>query len=93
MSGGDLSTQIDRPYAQQPATRAAAARVISRQDQAELLLAMLGLVDKPGPLVIDGQQACPRCEHPLPDPLLHGGHRPCRRRACVTAAAEEAGAR
>lgn len=89
---GNLNTQIDKPYAQQPETRAAAVRVISHEADAALLLDMLGLVDKPGPLLIDGRQACPRCEQPLPDPISNGGFKPCRRRACVAAAAEEAGA-
>lgn len=89
---GDLRTQIDRPYAQQPETREAARRVLERTGNADLI-EILGLAEKPGPLVIDGRQVCPRCEHPLPDPLVNGGFKACRRRACVTAAAEEAGAR
>lgn len=90
MSGGGLETQLDRPYAQQPDTRAAAARYLTRSGNADLL-DVLGLVDNAGPLVIDGRQACPRCRRPLPDPISNGGHKPCRRRACVAAAAEEAG--
>lgn len=90
MSGNNLETHLDRPYAQQPATRAAAVRVLERTGNADLA-EVLGLVDEPGPLVIDGRQACPRCHKPLPDPIANGGHKPCRRRACVAAAAEEAG--
>jgi len=87
----ELQTQLDRPYAQQPATRAAAVAYLERKGYADLL-DMLGLVDDTGPLVIDGRQACPRCRSPLPDPISNGGFKPCRRRACVAAAAEEAGA-
>lgn len=88
---GDMSTQLDRPYAQQPDVRAAAARRIRREEQADLLLDMLGLRDDPGPLVIDGRQCCPLCRRPLPDPITNGGFKPCRRVACRAAAAEEAG--
>jgi hypothetical protein len=91
VSGGGLETQLDRPYAQQPAIRDAARSRIGREKDADFLLDVLGLVDDPGPLVIDGRQACPRCRKPLPDPIANGGHKPCRRRACMAAAAEEAG--
>lgn len=84
-----LQTQLDRPYAQQPATREAAIRRVSREEQADLLLAMLGL-DDVGPLIVDGRRSCPRCRNPLPDPVANGGHKPCRRAACRAAAAEEA---
>lgn len=43
---GDLQTQLDRPYSQQPETRAAATRYLTRTGNADLL-AMLGLVDAP----------------------------------------------
>lgn len=39
-------TMVDRPYAQQPATRAAAARYLIRTDNEDLLL-ILGLTDDP----------------------------------------------
>lgn len=83
-------THVDRPYGQQPDTRAAAARRIAREEKADLLLAMLGLTETPGPLIIDGRHCCTNCRKPLPDPISNGGRRPCRRVACVAAAAEEA---
>lgn len=46
----------------------------------------------PGPLVVDGRQCCPHCSLPLPDPIVNGGHKPCRRAACLRARTE-AGAR
>lgn len=75
---GDLTTQLDRPYAQQPATREAAIRRVSREKQADLLLAMLGLVNSPEPVVIDGRACCPTCEQPLPG----AGRSVCRRSTC-----------
>lgn len=84
----NLQTQLDRPYAQQPATRAAAVRFLERTGNGDLI-AMLGLVDEPKPTVVGGRQLCPRCGKPLPDPIANGGHKPCRRAACRAAAAEE----
>jgi hypothetical protein len=81
-----VATQLDRPYAQQPETRAAAVARVSREEQADMLLDMLGLVDQACPLVIDGRHCCPSCRKPLPDPISNGGRKPCRRRACVEAA-------
>jgi hypothetical protein len=74
---GDMSTQLDRPYAQQPATRQAAVRYIERKGYGDLL-AMLGLVDDPEPVIIDGRACCPTCEQPLPG----DGRRLCRRPTC-----------
>lgn len=42
------------------------------------------------PLVIDGRHCCTNCRKPLPDPISNGGRKPCRRVACVVAAAEDA---
>jgi hypothetical protein len=42
-----LTTRLDVPYGQQPETRAAAMRYVSRQEDAELLLQALGLTDDP----------------------------------------------
>lgn len=80
MSNGNLTTQLDRPYAQQPATRAAAVRVISGQDQAEMLLDMLGLVEPDrGP----GERPdCPACGRPRQKDKV-GGWRACQRKACI----------
>lgn len=105
MSGGKLATQMDRPYAQQPETRAAAARVISQQPDAEELLLMLGLVEDPvadarnrakalddmrGKRTPQGRRLCPSCGKPLPDPIANGGNKPCRRSACVQARRDQA---
>ena len=84
VSGGNLSTHLDRPYAQQPATRAAAVRYLTRTGNVDLI-EVLGLADEPGPLVVGGRQCCPRCRKPLPDPITNGGHKPCRRPACLAA--------
>jgi len=83
-------TRLDRPYGQQPETRAAAVRYLERTGNADVLGA-LGLVDEPEPPTVAGRQVCPRCGKPLPDPIANGGHKPCRRSACRAAAAEEAG--
>lgn len=85
-------THVDRPYGQQPETRTAAIRRVSREPDADMLLDALGLVDREGPLVIDGRHCCPHCRKPLPDPISNGGRKPCRRRACLIAQAEDAGA-
>jgi hypothetical protein len=83
VSGGNLGTHLDRPYAQQPDTRAAATRYLERTGHADLL-DVLGLGPEPdGPSVIDGRECCPSCGKPLPDPVSNGGRKPCRRRACV----------
>lgn len=87
-----VATHLDRPYGQQPETRAAAARYLERTGNADVL-DMLGLVDDTAPLVIDGKHCCPNCRKPLPDPISNGGRKPCRRVACVAAAAEDAGPR
>lgn len=57
----DLQNRLDRPYAQQPATLAAAARYLTRTDNADLL-PMLGLAD-PEPEPADGD---PRITYPQP---------------------------
>lgn len=84
-----MQTELERPSAN-PATRDAATRYLERTGNGDLL-AMLGLVDEPS--TVAGRQVCPNCGKPLPDPIANGGFKPCRRRACVAAAAEEAGAR
>lgn len=80
MSGMNLTTQLDRPYAQQDATRAAAVRVISGQDQADMLLDMLGLVEperEPG-----GRPDCPACGRPR-QREKNVGWKTCQRKACI----------
>ncbi len=80
MSNGNISTQLDRPYAQQPDTRAAAVRVVSRQDQAGMLLDMLGLAEpdrEPG-----GRPDCPACGRPR-QRTKDVGWKPCQRKACI----------
>lgn len=72
-----MSTQLDRPYAQQSATREAAIRYLTRKGYADLL-AMLGLADEPKPVVIDGRACCPVCEQPL----RGDGRSSCRRATC-----------
>lgn len=79
----NLSTHLDRPYAWQPATRAAAMRVVGRQDEADLLLAMLGLVEKPE--VEQAATHCALCGNKLPS------HGVCRKAQRCRAAAREAG--
>lgn len=81
-----VATHLDRPYGQQPAVRAAAARYLERTGNADVA-DMLGLVEQEDLLVIDGRHCCPNCRKPLPDPISNGGRKPCRRAACVAAAA------
>lgn len=76
-------TAVDRPYAQQPETRAAARRRVEREPQAELLIDMLGLRDDAEPVSRD----CPFCGLPLPDPITSGGYKRCIRVACKRARA------
>jgi len=74
---GDMQTQLDRPYGQQPATRDAAIRYLERTGNDDLL-AMLGLVDAPKPVIVDGRACCPVCE----EPLRGDGRSSCRRATC-----------
>lgn len=78
-------TPVDRPYAQQPETRAAARRRLDREPDAELLIDALGLGDDAGPRVRD----CPFCGLPLPDPITAGGYKRCIRVACKRARKSE----
>lgn len=80
-----MSTDLDRPYAQQPATRAAAIRVVSREPEADMLLAMLGLVEEETPVgagyeVVKGRMVCTSCSRPV---RLDGI---CRKRQCAESA-------
>ncbi len=74
---GDMQTQLDRPYGQQPATREAAIRFLERTGNGDLLAA-LGLVDAPKPRWIDGRACCRVCDQPLRD----GGRVSCQRPTC-----------
>lgn len=69
-------TRLDRPYGQQPETRAAATRYLERTGNADLAAA-LGLTDDEQPT----HPACPACERPLIKDT-HGGWRSCGRRTC-----------
>ena len=69
-------THVDRPYAQQPATRAAAIRYLERKGCTDLL-AMLGLVEEPPP-----SPECPVCGRRLTKAKL-GGFNPCQRQICA----------
>jgi hypothetical protein len=73
-------TRLDRPYAQQPETRAAATRYLERTGNADLLAA-LGLGDDEPP-----PSPCPVCGRPLRKDKL-GGHKPCPRQLCGGGAA------
>lgn len=70
MSGDFVTTRLDAPYAQQPATRAAAARVLERLGATDLL-EILGLVE-PKPEPVPEPKRCSR-GHVLPS------HGICRR--------------
>lgn len=52
-----LATQVDKPYGQQPATRAAARRVVEREPDAAELIETLGLGDQPAAR----RHLCPTC--------------------------------
>ena len=79
MSGGDLETHLDRPYAQQPATREAARRVLRSRDAADLV-EVLGQADEERPTV-KGKPACPTCGRPRRTGKT-GGYDPCKRELC-----------
>jgi hypothetical protein len=72
----DLDTDLDRSYLD-PETRAAAARYLTRTDNADLLV-VLGLVGEDEPQTVDGRPACPACRKPYPE----DGRRACRRTTC-----------
>lgn len=81
----DLDQTLDRPYAQQPATRAAAVRVLNRQPDGDLLRDILGLNDPPaGPnryVLIDGKLFCKACR------LRCQSDGVCRRGTCAVGGA------
>lgn len=78
---GDMSTQLDRAYARQSATRAAAIRFLERTGNDDLL-APLGLVIESGPVRRTAGN-CSISGNKLPS------HGVCRRsNACRTAANE-----
>lgn len=83
--GRNPVTAVDRPYAQQPETRAAARRRLAREPDAELLIDALGLGEADGPRNRD----CPLCGLPLPDPITAGGYKRCIRVACKRARKSE----
>jgi len=68
--GESITTRLDEPYNQQPATRAAAVRVLQRLGAADLI-EILGLDDTPpppGPTPTgtnhgDGTLRCSKCRH------------------------------
>lgn len=73
-----ITTQLDAPYAQQPATRAAARRVLDRLGAADLI-GILGLDDVPEP---EPKPVCGICGQPLSVNVSRGGCRKtpdCRR--------------
>lgn len=69
-------THVDRPYGQQPETRAAATRFLERTGNADML-APLGLVDDEPP----PSPECPVCGRRLRRAKL-GGFTPCQRQLC-----------
>lgn len=82
-----IETRVDRPYGQQPETRAAATRYLERTGNTDLI-PLLGLDDQADEETVvdeDGRRVCPTCGKPLPDPIANGGNKPCQRRACKAA--------
>jgi hypothetical protein len=73
----DFANAVDRPYGQQPETRAAAVRVLHRLDATDLIPA-LGL-DNWTPPVVDGRATCRTCGRQLPA----DGRKACRSRLCA----------
>jgi hypothetical protein len=91
-SGGEVSTHLDKPYGQQPETRAAAVRVLRRQPDAEDLMAILGLDDveleRPEPppyVVINGRTCCATCRQQVRADGV------CRYRNCAVGARNQEG--
>lgn len=73
-----LTTRLDRPYGQQPATRAAALRVLEARDALDLVEA-LGLgpePERPAYIFIGGRQRCAVCWAPVRADGV------CRQRVC-----------
>lgn len=79
---GDLTTRLDKPYAQQPATRPAATRFLERTGNADVL-AVLGLVDEEPEVAPD--EGCAICGNKLPS------HGVCRKSGRCREAARERG--
>lgn len=77
MSGGEIQTQLEKPFSGTP-TRAAAIRRVQQEPDAAFLLAILGLDAASAPLIIDGQPCCPSCRQPYSG----DGRTSCRRRHC-----------
>jgi hypothetical protein len=79
VSGGNLGTHLDRPYAQQSATREAAARYLIRSGNADLV-DVLGLTEpdhQPG-----NRPDCYLCGRPR-QRETSGGWKPCKRQLCA----------
>lgn len=72
-----VDARLDVPYGQQPETKALAARRVAREEEADMLLDMLGLTGDDQP----SRPTCPICEQPL-SKGKHGGYRPCQRKTC-----------
>ncbi|WIM97825.1 hypothetical protein ACTOB_001379 [Actinoplanes oblitus] len=87
--GGNITTRLDEPYAQQPETRVAATAYLERTGNADLL-AVLGLAaEQPHPKIPAAPVAsglCPR-GHKLPK------HGVCRKSEACREAARERGIR
>jgi hypothetical protein len=80
----DLNQTLDRPYGQQPETRAAAASYLWRTGNADLLdvLGLAAAKEKPKPyIVINGRTYCATCrQRAQPDGI-------CRRATCTAGGA------
>jgi hypothetical protein len=80
--GESITTRLDMPYNQQPATRAKAVRVMQRLGASDLI-EVLGLDDTPAtptePGTPTGRNTCPTCHQPL-----NADGRACRRVRCAT---------
>jgi hypothetical protein len=82
-----MSDRLERPRGGPAPTddmRQLAIAGVTRRVPAEgrdVVLAALGLIE-PLPRDADGRQLCETCGGPLPDPIVNGGHKPCRRKAC-----------
>jgi hypothetical protein len=81
--GESITTRLDAPYGQQPETRAAAVRVLTRLGAADVI-EILGLDDIPTagdtPAAVPaGRNTCASCHRPL-----NADGRACRRVTCAT---------
>jgi hypothetical protein len=84
MGGPNLSSSIAPVAPVNDETRQLAVAGVHRRVPAEdvdEILAILGLAAPP--VVVEGRQRCEDCGGPLPDPIVNGGHKPCRRKACA----------